>query len=159
VAAAGLDALAEERLRRAGWYPGRAVDITRYCTCWHSRGIRVNEPAESFCTEFGDLEIHHPPGIVIRGHEYTDFTRFDVKGAVEGISDEVIAAYSRIASEDLCPVGNNRSHMTVFVAPSGHLLAGVDNYLYILGRSSIEALNHICSGAVLEPLGEWHPKS
>lgn len=151
-----LDPTAEASLRAAGWYPGRIIDIKRYRARWESRSIPTSESAQRFCAEFGELEILHAPRITIKNKEYSDSTKFDAAYAVDGTADRAIAEFSRIAGEELCPVGINRSHMTLFVTPSGRMLAGVDNYVFELGDHFYTALNNICSGATPQVIGEWH---
>lgn len=146
---------ARELLRTAGWFPGRVVDIASCSEAWNGRGIAVNHVAVNFCREFSGLKLEHPPRINIRGREHTDFTALDPVAAVDGISDRVLEEYSRIAGEPLCPVGTNRSHMTVLIGPSGRVLGGVDNYLFEIGAGPVDAINKICAGAVPEKIGEW----
>lgn len=151
-----LSGSVERALISSGWIPGRTVDITPYIACWDRRGILMNAAAMQFCREFGGLKIHHSPHVEIAGAKYSDFTFFDVVYAVDGISDRSLDEFSRLAQERLCPVGSNRSHMTVMIAPSGKVFAGVDNYLFLVGSNPIEALTSICEGSAMYEVGEWH---
>jgi len=148
---------AKATLRSAGWFPGRAVDIGSYVKSWAGRGIVVNRNAENLCREFGGLKIIHPPHVNVGSEEYSDFTNLDPVCAVDGISDTPLKEYSKIAGESLCPVGTNRSHMTVLVGASGRVLAGVDNYLFEIGANRVEAFNRICAGLPPKKIGEWAP--
>lgn len=153
----GIDESTQAVLRSAGWFPGRVVDVPSYIDLWAARGILANSAAENFCRQFAGLEITHPPHVSIGGRDHSDFTNLDPAEAIEGISDRALEEFSRIAGEPLCPVGTNRSHMTVLVGPSGRVLAGVDNYLFELGADSTEALNWICAGKPLRLIGTWFP--
>jgi SUKH-3 immunity protein len=144
-------------LRAAGWFPGRAVDTSSFVACWESREIPTVTPAVEFCREFGGLKITHPPVVRVGEVEHSDFTNLDPVWATDGISDRMIAEYSRLAAEPLCPVGSNRSHMTIMIGPSGRVLAGVDNYLFQYGDDSAEALEKMCAGRRPEKIGEWFP--
>lgn len=146
-------------LRMAGWFPGRIVNTTNYVESWGRRGVSTNLPAEDFCREFGGLEIHHPPRVSVGGREYSDFTNLDPVSAVSGISEVALREYSRLAGEALCPVGINRSHMTVLIGPSGRVVGGVDNYLFELGADLKDAINKITAGIPPRKIGEWTPMS
>jgi hypothetical protein len=63
--------------------------------------------------------------------------------------------YSVLAGEALCPVGTNRSHMTLLVGVSGRVLGGVDNYLVEIGSERGDALDRICAGLPPRRIGEW----
>lgn len=52
-----LNELAEQQLRKAGWYPGRKIDISDQIELWESRGYQTFDAAIQFTEEFGKLHI------------------------------------------------------------------------------------------------------
>lgn len=49
--------LAEQQLRKAGWYPGRKVDISDQIAFWENLGYPTFDAAIKFMEEFGKLHI------------------------------------------------------------------------------------------------------
>lgn len=52
-----LNETAEQQLRKAGWYPGRKVDISDQIEFWESLGYQTFDAAIWFMEEFGKLHI------------------------------------------------------------------------------------------------------
>lgn len=52
-----LNELAEKQLRKAGWYPGRKVDISDQIIFWENHGYQTFDTAVKFMEEFGKLHI------------------------------------------------------------------------------------------------------
>ncbi len=52
-----LNDIAEQQLRKAGWYPGRKVDISDQIEFWESLGYQTFDAAIKFMEEFGKLHI------------------------------------------------------------------------------------------------------
>ena len=52
-----LHQIAEQQLRKAGWYPGRKVDISDQIEYWESLGYQTFDAAVKFMEEFGKLHI------------------------------------------------------------------------------------------------------
>ena len=52
-----LNGTAEQQLRKAGWYPGRKVDISDQIEFWESLGYQTFDTAVKFMEEFGKLHI------------------------------------------------------------------------------------------------------
>lgn len=52
-----LNQIAEQQLRKAGWYPGRKVDISDQIEFWESHGYQTFDAAVKFMEEFGKLHI------------------------------------------------------------------------------------------------------
>lgn len=151
----GLRPETQEVLRRAGWSEGREVDPMPYMDRWKSRKVSTSDQALRFVREFGGLRLDHEPHVDAAGVRHMDFTVFDPISATDGISDRMLGEYSRLASLELCPVGQNRSHMTLLIAASGGFFGGVDNYLFYFGSNPNQALDGICSGARPKLVGEW----
>lgn len=52
-----LNETAEQQLRKAGWYPGRKVDISDQIEFWESLGYQTFGAAIRFMEEFGKLHV------------------------------------------------------------------------------------------------------
>lgn len=52
-----LNEIAEQQLRKAGWYPGRKVDISDQIEFWESLGYETFDAAVKFMEEYGKLHI------------------------------------------------------------------------------------------------------
>lgn len=49
-----LNEIAEQQLRKAGWYPGRKVDISDQIDFWESLGYQTFDAAVKFMEEYGN---------------------------------------------------------------------------------------------------------
>lgn len=150
-----LTSEAKRVLAEAGWFEGRHVDTSSYLQQWTDRGITPTPDQVEFAAEFCGLTIYHPPSIEVGGKLHRDYTILDPPMALSGLRDDMIEKYHEVSSEPLCPVGNNRSHMTLFLGNSGALYGGVDNYLSIFGSDPTTALSRICEGARPRLIGQW----
>lgn len=52
-----LNQIAEQQLRKAGWYPGRKIDISDQIEFWESLGYQTFDAAVKFMEEYGKLHI------------------------------------------------------------------------------------------------------
>ena len=90
-----LNEIAEMFLKRAGWYPGRIVDISDQIEFWESLGYETFDAAVRFMEEFGKLHIiekfvsAHDHELCIRKHttyvtEILEFyNEFDAQEKIE----------------------------------------------------------------------------
>jgi hypothetical protein len=124
----------EELLRRAGWYPGRSVDIEQITARLQAGGYPVTETVKEFLTEFGDLSIPSGWG---GEHISTIFRHLDT-------GEREIAPIRRHLNLDMCTVAN--------LASAGWLLIGVDDNIYftdanstfnLVGRTIYEAIDNL----------------
>ena len=49
--------IAKQQLRKAGWYEGRKIDLTKYEEEYAKLGLKLFPAARKFLEEFGDLDI------------------------------------------------------------------------------------------------------
>ena len=52
-----LTEIAKQQLRKAGWYEGRKIDLTKYEEEYAKLGLKLFPAARKFLEEFGDLDI------------------------------------------------------------------------------------------------------
>lgn len=82
-----LSELAKQQLRKAGWYEGRKIDLTKYEEVLDEKGVELFPAARKFLEEFGDLyiadkieDLDSKDGYYIKesriGYPYTDGERY-----------------------------------------------------------------------------------
>lgn len=49
--------IAKQQLRKAGWYEGRKIDLTKYEKAYAEVGCKLFPAAKKFLEEYGDLDI------------------------------------------------------------------------------------------------------
>ena len=49
--------IAKQQLRKAGWYEGRKIDLTKYEKAYAEVGCKLFQAARIFLEEYGDLDI------------------------------------------------------------------------------------------------------
>ncbi len=49
--------IAKQQLRKAGWYEGRKIDLTKYEEAYAKIGCEMFPAARKFLEEYGDLDI------------------------------------------------------------------------------------------------------
>ena len=52
-----LTDIAKQQLRKAGWYEGRKIDLTKYEEAYAEVGCKLFPAARKFLEEYGDLDI------------------------------------------------------------------------------------------------------
>ena len=52
-----LTDIAKQQLRKAGWYEGRKIDLTKYERAYAEVGCKLFPAARKFLEEYGDLDI------------------------------------------------------------------------------------------------------
>ena len=52
-----LTDIAKQQLRKAGWYEGRKIDLTKYEKAYAEVGCKLFPAARKFLEEYGDLDI------------------------------------------------------------------------------------------------------
>ena len=128
---------AQTLLQRAGWFPGRRIDVADDLEFVKSEGFTVTPAAERFLQEYSglviDWETNRNP-IVISGREVA-------RGVDAGWCD----AYSKAIGVVLSPVGEY-SHMSIYIDPAGALWGGSDSEYGLLG-----SLMDLIRGTFLEP--------
>ncbi|WP_433797813.1 SUKH-3 domain-containing protein [Actinoplanes sp. CA-252034] len=92
----------DEVMRRAGWYPGRSVDVERWRTGPGSE-VSMHPAAERFLSEFGGLSIDVSGAGVDVGRDPFEFDPTDELGE---LGDEGrYAEWGEIIGRSLFPVG------------------------------------------------------
>jgi hypothetical protein len=138
----------EAVLRKAGWYPGRAIDIAIWRDSIAAHGITLSRAAEDALIEFGELRIDiSGPG---RDHALEPFV-FDPAEPAENPED--LAEYATSLGYGLAPLGlfGYANHFMVQADSGAVILLAED--VVIMGSDldrSIEAMVLGVRGRVVE---------
>lgn len=146
-----LSKTTQKLLERAGWFPGRRIDISRYEEVLRTSRSPVHECVREFLSEFGGLHVE----TLKKGR---DFHADPCLAASEFyIDDEGLSEYNITVGAALCCVGvASRAHMMLLMDQSGRMYGVVDDLIYVIGDTPHAALELLCSG---EPLREFEPGS
>jgi hypothetical protein len=108
---------------------------------------------KDFLTRFGGLWIKHPHAKV---KEKTDYFHFDAIKAINSIdSGWVLEEYSDRVNKDLCIIGEAfRRSLILCMSPDGHVYAGIDESLFLVGESGELAIETLCMGHDLKAIPE-----
>lgn len=116
--------LAEQQLRKAGWYPGRKIDITDQIEFWENLGYPTFDAAIKFMEEFGKLHIYDKfifkPINCIKSRNQTTFVTEILKYYHE-YSDEDKYEFNLFGMNDkeILPIFSEDGMFIVFIADSG----------------------------------------
>ena len=91
-----LSSEAQNRLRIAGWYPGRVADLTHARKILTGLGISMTENAEELLLELYGLEV-------TRAYGYEP-TKFWYGGAMVLIESRHLSVLRALAGEPVCPI-------------------------------------------------------
>ncbi|QFG21465.1 SUKH-3 domain-containing protein [Actinomadura sp. WMMB 499] len=99
----------DRALRRAGWHPGRKVDISAYRTWYAAEGYEQHAAGETFLEEYGGLRFDESgPGVsVARQPFFIDPSR-------TGGEDELVAAWAENLGKNIVPLGDLEREMITF---------------------------------------------
>src|SRR5688572_9509946 len=107
-------------LRRAGWFPGRRIDIADYLPALEIRACASDAAVVPFLTEFGGLTVVFPHRLVASRQE--DF-RINPWYALHELDD----TYDQLAGQRLCPVGDYyHGYLALMMSGEGRVFAGMD---------------------------------
>ncbi|MEV5828469.1 SUKH-3 domain-containing protein [Spirillospora sp. NPDC052242] len=143
-------------LRAAGWFGGRSTDTAPCLQAWKSLGLQPEASPVGFIREFDGLHIEHPPYVDIGEARHFDFTNFDAVASVHGLRERAYREYTVLAGLRLCPIGQNRAHMTLMIGAQ-QIFAGVDNYLFTYCNGLDSGVTAMLRGEQPTKFGEWHP--
>lgn len=135
-------------LRKAGWFEGRQVDTTAFCESILAQGLRPNDCAIAFLSEFGGLQVVHPHWKVQESNDLTVLDPEEAWGAIH-------PSYARRIGAPFCSIGSAHNfHMVLLMTDVGHVFAGYDQILQRVGLSGDDALEAICSGRPYDEVPE-----
>ncbi len=107
-----------ELLRKAGWFPGRTVDISLDLAALATAGFEVTEAAETFLRENSGLRIAWESKL--------NPLKIDGAAVARSTDPEWCQAYSAAIGSPLVPVGEY-SLMVLYIDSSGDLWGAADN--------------------------------
>lgn len=125
---------AEAQLQRAGWRPGRRVNIDNAVAALRADGHAVWPDLLQLLEEFDGLTIstsrNHNPVVL------------DAAAATAGIATDWVREYAGVIGAVLTPIGEY-SHMTIYYNQNGAFYGGFDRDFGCLGHTVIEVVDHV----------------
>lgn len=134
-------------LTKAGWYPGRKVDIQVIKDIFKERDIEMFESAEKFLSEFSMIETHfHLPNGNAETFHFNPLMAigdcFD-KEYFDDLEDQ----YSDIIGESLVPIGEaDRRYLILLITPTSKIFGYYDGCLVKFGDNVEASLEALCWG-------------
>jgi hypothetical protein len=126
---------ADGLLRRAGWHPERAEDVSAVRSLLESRGYVVSEKIILFLREFDGISIN------FAHNKRMDEIRFDARYAISQADPEWISYYEGRTKTSLVPIGySNYGHMMLMQSDEGRFYGSFDEFLCALGSDSKEMI-------------------
>ncbi|WP_407652715.1 SUKH-3 domain-containing protein [Amycolatopsis cynarae] len=142
-------------LERAGWIPGRQIDVSQVVANLQEVGFEVSDAAHAFLEMFWKLRIEHPPSVVLDDAEIFCWTEFDPMLVCTERSARIARRCAGVAGESLCPLGIDGFHLTIYLSPAGRYLAGMDSVVYRYAEGVDEFFAKLADGRRPQPIGEW----
>lgn len=137
-----LSLKAQALLTRAGWRPGRRVDVSGWIRASREAEFAVVPAAVAFMEEF--LDLHFRIGI----------NDYDID--VEALRWVLPQHYEPMVGERLSVVGEVFTrHLSLLMGESGRLYAVMDQLVLVLGESGEDAIDGDCRGEPALRLEEW----
>ena len=129
-------------LSGAGWHVGRKVSQPKYRAFLSSEGYAWFPAVATFLEEFGDLTLSFK-----REDGSADTLNFEAcEAAIVGpwwIQNDYAR---RIGEVQFCVIGRAyTNHLLLFMAESGRVYGGFDDYLCFIAPTGIEAIEVICT--------------
>ncbi|WP_169528789.1 SUKH-3 domain-containing protein [Actinomadura rifamycini] len=137
----------DRALRRAGWRPGRKVDISAYRAWYAAEGYGPHAAGEAFLEEFGGLRFDWSgPGVSVARQP------FFVDPARTGGEDELIEAWAEDLGKNIVPLGGLEREMSTFGMDEDGLIYLFAGFTKVKGanRDGLEALVLGIDGETLE---------
>ncbi|MBA3531863.1 MAG: SUKH-3 domain-containing protein [Ardenticatenales bacterium] len=136
-----------ETLRRAGWYPGRKIDISAYIDALEAEGYVVFPSVQAFLQEFSGLKLIHENEF--NGIALSEATEFDAADeATHGVPIEAIQKYCEFLQSPLCMIGSiSNKHAALLMTPLSHVYGTTGDNLVYWGSSAEEAIERLCTFA------------
>jgi hypothetical protein len=131
---------ADQVMKDAGWYAGRATDINEDLAVRAKAGYHLSAAGAAVLSEVSGLVFR----IVRNGRP--DSIWFDARKAITWTTPETVRALERQLEGRLVPVGYAyRDHLLLLVSEAGRLVATYDDYTADLGASPRGAIARLVS--------------
>lgn len=125
-------------LGAAGWTPDRNFDISAWAEELASQGYRLNTTAAQALREFGGLEVGP---VNMEGPNFSNEEPLNVDPILAGSGHyPLVAELARELGGDWYPFGEWLSSSSIFVSPSGWVVATGLSWIWEVGGSVEEAI-------------------
>lgn len=129
---------ASELLGRAGWEPGRRVDVAQAQADLAAEGIAVVPPAVAFLAEFNGLSVHSEDGRKV--------VRISGEEAGRHADPEWCEAYAEAIGRRVTPIGEY-SHMVLLIDDEGAFWGAFDADYGYMGDTLLD----VVQGLLVDP--------
>ncbi|WP_405437555.1 SUKH-3 domain-containing protein [Streptomyces avidinii] len=134
--------MTDDALRRAGWFPGRQVDVAPWRNSM--QGFPMHVAAEEFLREFGGIRVQvSGPGVTCMR------IPFEIDPELALGEEDRFLEISRRFDCSLFPVGMKDSGDFFLCIDEDGTVYGLMNWLFLLGRGDA-ALEHLVTGVAGE---------
>lgn len=141
-----------DALRRAGWLGDRKIDTSVYTKALNEEGYLVPSLLTDFLHHYGGIYITHPDPKIPNA---TDDFHLDPLKAIENNFHEGIEEYGKLIGTELCVFGEaSDGYLVLMMAQDGRVFAGIDDLLYYVGESGVDAIEALCTGREFQKIGE-----
>lgn len=131
------------QLNAAGWYPGRAVDVSDEMARYKTDGYEITPQLIQFLTEFS--------GLVVRAENNNVPIEVDPIHLLNRITIELCLDYAALAGTALVPVAQNYA-MKILLGGNGRFYGGYDDLFGFLGNTFPEVIDSIFNTDPPRPL-------
>lgn len=120
-----LNEIAQQQLKKAGWYPGRKIDIIEQMRYLEKLGYEVFDAAVKFLEEFSDLDIVDKSTHIIDGEKII-LTR-EIKTCVEKFYShrKITCNLNEEVGEMTIPIIEYDGEVIMFISESGSIFRDV----------------------------------
>ena len=134
-----MDELLRHDLEKAGWYPGRKVDIAKYCEEMQNIQRPVPDSVRSFLEEFWELTVTRPFPLAPDRLNKVEIYSF----VPAGDDDDDNRDYEEtLVGSPLFYVGFHESYATsILMDPSGRLFEAGDGFVGRVGDNALDGLS------------------
>ena len=132
---------AKKYLRKAGWFPGRLVDMDNYLAAVEVKVGRVPDCVRDFMREFGGLFVTHPHPTVRGDDEDFAFLSGD-----HVPKSKILGYFAKELNQNVYLIGAaSNGYYWLLMADNGMVYADMDGQLFFIGHSGKDALSALCS--------------
>jgi len=138
-----MDELLRHDLEKAGWYPGRKIDITQHCENMHKACRPLPDVVRSFLEEFAGLTVER---LAPASSEVIDRVKIFLYVPDRPGDDYELNCLGTTLGSPVLIVGfHENSGTNILMDTSGRVFEAIDGYLWRIGDTPIDGLSAMLS--------------
>lgn len=142
-------------LEHAGWVGGEREDVSDVVDVLRALEFKVSDAAIDFLSHFARLRVTHEPSIVLDGGKSCSHTTFDPTRVATSRDSRIARRCSKIIGLDICPVGTDGFHFTIYITPDYRFFAGRDASVFQYAETVNGLFRAMRSGIRPTYVGDW----